>query len=329
MKVHVTVARWPARLLCVVAGLALASCAETEIVTHTAKEISHAAAPAAPQVQPVYKVGKPYQVDGVWYYPGVDDHYVATGIASWYGEDFHGKLTANGELYDMNELTAAHKTLPLPSIVRVTNLENGRSLLVRVNDRGPYVHGRIIDVSRRSAQLLGFEGQGTAKVRVEIDPEQSRIAQAALPRDPKEKAAPGPTVAAAPRAAVEAQALPDAPAPVAAAAPKPEPGGGATALVAAANNASVAPPPAKVTQEAPGPTNMYVQAGAFSQFENAHRLQAQLTPLGAAQISATFVGETQFFRVRLGPIADLDAADRLLERVIKAGYKESQLIVAE
>src|SRR5580698_1169108 len=117
--------------------------------------------------QGIYKVGNPYQIDGTWYYPSEDWNYNETGIASWYGEQFHGKYTANGEIFDLNQLTAAHRTLPMPTVVRVTNLDNGRSIEVRVNDRGPYARGRIIDMSRRAAQLLGFEGQGTAKVRVQ------------------------------------------------------------------------------------------------------------------------------------------------------------------
>src|SRR5580698_2414497 len=116
--------------------------------------------------QGIYKVGNPYQIDGVWYYPAEDWNYDETGIASWYGPGFQERYTANGEVYDQNDLTAAHKTLPLPSFVRVTNLDNGRSIVLRVNDRGPFARGRIIDVSRRSAQLLGFYGIGTAKVRV-------------------------------------------------------------------------------------------------------------------------------------------------------------------
>ena len=115
-----------------------------------------------------YKVGSPYEINGVWYYPEEDPYYDDTGIASWYGDPFHGRTTANGEIYDMNELTAAHKTLPMPVYVRVTNLENGRSLVLRVNDRGPFVSGRIIDVSRRAAQLLGFQLEGTARVRVQV-----------------------------------------------------------------------------------------------------------------------------------------------------------------
>src|ERR1700691_2094534 len=129
--------------------------------------------PPATAEHPLYKVGDPYQINGVWYYPSEDLSYDETGIASWYGADFHGKYTANGEVYDLNALTAAHRTLPMPSIVQVTNLENGRTIKLRVNDRGPYLRGRIIDVSRRGAQLLGFEGGGTAKVRVRIVPAES------------------------------------------------------------------------------------------------------------------------------------------------------------
>jgi rare lipoprotein A len=120
-----------------------------------------------------YRVGVPYQINGVWYYPAVDYNYDRTGIASWYGEEFEGRLTANGEIFDLNALTAAHTTLPMPSIVQVTNLENGRSLQLRVNDRGPFVDGRLIDVSRRAAQLLGFESRGTTLVRVTVLKEES------------------------------------------------------------------------------------------------------------------------------------------------------------
>ena len=128
----------------------------------------------------VYKVGNPYQIMGRWYYPKEDYHYSEVGTASWYGDDFHAKRTANGEKYDMHTLTAAHRTLPLPSIVKVTNLENGRSLVVRVNDRGPYAKDRIIDLSKRAAQLLGYQVKGTTKVRVEIMAEESKALKAAL-----------------------------------------------------------------------------------------------------------------------------------------------------
>lgn len=114
-----------------------------------------------------YRVGKPYMVAGRTYVPEEDVNYRAEGMASWYGDDFHGRLTANGEVFDMGSLTAAHPTLPMPSYARVTNISNGKSLIVRVNDRGPYHGNRLIDVSNKAAELLEFKGNGVAKVRVE------------------------------------------------------------------------------------------------------------------------------------------------------------------
>ncbi|MDX8384313.1 MAG: septal ring lytic transglycosylase RlpA family protein [Ghiorsea sp.] len=114
------------------------------------------------------KRGKPYQIAGTWYYPlASGEFYDETGMASWYGEDFHGKKTANGETYDMYEMTAAHTTLPLPSTVLVTNLENGKQVKVRVNDRGPFVKSRLIDLSYSAAKALGYAEKGTTKVRVQ------------------------------------------------------------------------------------------------------------------------------------------------------------------
>ncbi|CDO46936.1 hypothetical protein AT246_05895 [Bartonella henselae] len=112
-------------------------------------------------------VGKPYQIKGKWYYPQHDPTYKRVGQASWYGSDFHGRLTANGEIYDMNLLTAAHPTMPLPSYARVTNLKNGSSLIVRVNDRGPFMKDRIIDLSKQAAAILGYENAGVTNVQVE------------------------------------------------------------------------------------------------------------------------------------------------------------------
>jgi rare lipoprotein A len=114
-----------------------------------------------------YRVGKPYVVAGRVYVPEEDPSYREEGLASWYGDDFHGRLTANGEVFDMASLTAAHPTLPMPCYARVTNLGNGKSLIVRVNDRGPYHGNRLIDVSNRAAELLEFKGNGVARVRVE------------------------------------------------------------------------------------------------------------------------------------------------------------------
>jgi rare lipoprotein A len=120
----------------------------------------------APRGGGTYKLGKPYQISGRWYVPQDDPNYDRTGLASWYGADFHGRKTANGEIFDMNALTAAHPTLPIPSYASVTNPRNGRTILVRINDRGPYAHDRVLDLSRQSARVLGTEAQGIAEVRV-------------------------------------------------------------------------------------------------------------------------------------------------------------------
>lgn len=147
-----------------------------------------------------YKVGNPYEVAGKWYYPAEDYGYREEGIASWYGPGFHGKRTANGEVYDMNALTAAHKTLPMPSVVLVTNLENGRSMKLRINDRGPFVDDRIIDLSRRAAQMLDVERKGIARVRVELVPEDSlTLKNIALDARGQPPATEMPGVTAAPR----------------------------------------------------------------------------------------------------------------------------------
>jgi rare lipoprotein A len=114
-----------------------------------------------------YKVGQPYRLRGKTYYPGEEPNYRAEGIASWYGPDFHGRATANGEVYDMHGISAAHPTLPLPSYLRVTNLSNGRSIIVRLNDRGPYVANRLIDLSIGAAKALDYYDKGLTRVRVE------------------------------------------------------------------------------------------------------------------------------------------------------------------
>ncbi len=202
---------WPVRSIALTAILLINACA-------SAPEPGPSARPGDPQTGGLYKVGKPYAIKGVWYTPRVDYGYDETGIASWYGPGFHGQATANGEVYDMNELTAAHTTLPLPSIVRVTNLDNGRTIKLRVNDRGPFVGGRIIDVSRRASQLLGFHEKGTATVRVEIEAEESRQLAEALGSAQTEPRATA--VAVPPLTASTVPAAGPAMAPVAAAANK-------------------------------------------------------------------------------------------------------------
>jgi rare lipoprotein A len=153
-----------------VLGLALANCSSGNVDSkYGVKSSSRVVGPGQPVPKGggTYRVGKPYVIAGRTYVPREDANYRAEGQASWYGADFQGRLTANGEVFDMKSLSAAHPTLPLPSYVRVTNLENRRSVVVRVNDRGPYHDNRVIDVSVRAAKLLGFFDRGVAHVRVE------------------------------------------------------------------------------------------------------------------------------------------------------------------
>lgn len=268
---------------------------------------------AAPQIG-LYKVGTPYQVSGVWYYPAEDFSYDQTGIASWYGPGFHGRRTANGERYDQHDLTAAHPTLPMPSLVRVTNLENGRSLKLRINDRGPFSNNRIIDVSQRAAKLLGFEKQGTARVRVQVMDEESRqlaaIARgdaAPAPREPRPEVA----VAAVPVDQVEREEI---------AAPQP-------AATRERDVPASALPDGVVTQEAARSTALFVQAGAFTEYGNASRLAEQLQPHGTVQIEPAAISGRNFYRVRIGPVESVDQADGLLARLISNGYTDSRVIV--
>ncbi|SLN54850.1 septal ring lytic transglycosylase RlpA family protein [Oceanibacterium hippocampi] len=311
--------------------LLLGGCAEFQLATHAAKNVfddgeATASAPSGGQ----YKVGKPYQINGVWYYPKVDASYDETGIASWYGDDFHGLRTANGDSFDMNALTAAHKTLPMPTKVRVTNLENGRSLVVTVNDRGPFVAGRIIDVSRRTAQLLDFERQGTARVRVQlvrdggdggtviakpVTPEVERKAVAAAPRIDvaSETLAPPSGVTTAPSTPVRRLPEPAAEQQVASIEATPPQG-----------RATVAE---QVTVMPIHPTALYVQAGAFSDYQNAERLRIRLGGFGRTEVTHVLIDDVDFYRVRIGPVASVDAADGLLVRVIGAGYPSARIVV--
>jgi rare lipoprotein A len=146
--------------------LSLADCSSSKYSSKYSDRVIADGEPV-PKGGGIYRVGQPYTVNGRTYYPTENQSYRAEGIASWYGPDFHGRLTANGEIFDMRAISAAHPTLPIPSYARVTNLDNGRSIIVRVNDRGPYAQNRLIDVSIGAANALGFYGEGLAHVRVE------------------------------------------------------------------------------------------------------------------------------------------------------------------
>ncbi|CAA7617450.1 Lipoprotein [Candidatus Terasakiella magnetica] len=311
-------------------GTMLSGCAELNLFGHAAKSVVGGEQPPSPSASASanYKVGKPYQVAGVWYYPQEDFNYDETGIASWYGPDFHAKLTANGEVFDQNAVTAAHKTLQMPSVARVTNLENGRSIIVRVNDRGPFVNGRILDLSRRSAQLLGMEGKGTAKVRVQVLNEESRALAGRLKPDATGNE---PKVAsAAPRASVTAESLPPPPGVTVKAAAAPEiassaPATGKRGLSVDSVEREIA---AQEVKSVPvRPSNIFVQAGSFGRHDNAVRLSARLSPVGKAQIQQVNLQGKTVYRVRLGPLASVEDADRVLDAVVSTGQQDARVVV--
>lgn len=319
----------------VCAAFLLSACAETQFLAQTVKQVSKKTESPKKQraVYGRYKIGNPYQIMGVWYYPKEDFEYDETGIGSWYGPKFHGRNTANGEIYDMNGISAAHRTLPMPSIVRVTNLDNGRTLNVTVNDRGPYAHGRILDLSRRAAQLLGFERQGTARIRVRILADESRAIAARLKGEAELAEVGSPiTVDSLPKPKVSSQALP---------------------VLGKEGEVSATPisaplPPAPITEVSPEsgdqlaslPTDgkvtvepvlqqvrVFVQAGAFSDFDNANRVRARLAGLGSVKVSPVLINGRDLYRVRVGPMVSVAEADHMLEQVILSGYTDARTIV--
>jgi rare lipoprotein A len=297
-----------------------------------------------------YHVGQPYEVAGIWYRPREEPRYNRVGRASWYGELFHGRRTANGEIYDMDRLSAAHPTLPLPVYAQVTNLKNGRSLVVRVNDRGPFANDRIIDLSRRSAEALGFRRHGTALVRVtylgraplngddsyerrylasqglrqyaaETRPEggtKDPIAMASLPG--KSAPPPPPQRVERPLVAAALSAPAEAPAQDALA------GFGWQTQLRASPESTGALPSPKVTKlaSAGGPA---IQAGSFKNRDNAERARAALSTIAPVDVAEIDVNGETFFRVRVGPFADESSAAAALPQVTAAGYNGAKIVM--
>jgi rare lipoprotein A len=312
----------------VAAPMLAASCAESEFLANFMKEEADSGSAAH---KAKYKIGRPYQIKGVWYRPQVNYAYDQTGVASWYGPNFHGKLTANGEIFDMNAISAAHKTLPMPSVVRVTNLRNGKSMDMRLNDRGPFAHSRIIDLSKRAAQLLGFEKAGTAPVRVQVLERESRMLAAIVQGQsgsgpdlsPKPRSAPSVAVTSKTLAAPTGTKVTTAPPPKFQV--KPASGPQKTAVRPQAAPQQVT---SKVTQGAvPNSARLFIQAGAFSRYENANRVNTLLNTLAPSKITMIKGSQKQLFRVRLGPFGDVKLADTALARVIQSGYPEARIIV--
>jgi len=268
----------------------------------------------------VYKIGQPYQVDNIWYYPREQPDYDETGIASWYGPTFYGRHTANGEMYDGNQLTAAHKTLPMPVNVRVTNLENGKSLVVRVNDRGPYARGRIIDLSKRAAELLDVVETGTARVRV------TYLGRADINGAPPNETPPeiASALPAAPAGKVDTEALGIVPG--AAVAPPGKTNRMPTASIPSQLFAENSQPTGQVTRvPIPPVTHLYVQLGAFSNIKNAKALLAKVG--GDLRISTLQRGGQTLYRVRSAPLASVADADAALSRITGAGANDAHIVV--
>jgi rare lipoprotein A len=269
-----------------------------------------------------FKVGKPYQIQGEWYYPRESYSYDETGVASWYGPGFHGRKTANGEKFHQREMTAAHPTLQMPSFVRVTNLENGRSVIVRINDRGPYSRGRIIDVSERAAELLDFKKKGTALVRVTVLGDESRQVAEAARQGKRWHGSPQPD-------AVRVSAIDNAPLPTRA--PEREdvervPMENGQPIPVHIKNEKAYPDPV-VTNLPIGTHAIYVQAGAFSVEENAQKLQQKLARLGRSQINSVTLNGTTYHRLRLGPLTSVAEADRLLGQTLGLGAEQARIVV--
>lgn len=265
-----------------------------------------------------YKIGAPYEIYGVWYYPERDLNYDETGIASWYGDEFAGKPTANGETFNPSIVSAAHKTLPMPSAVRVINLENGRSLVVRVNDRGPFVSGRIIDLSREAARLLGFKDNGIARVRVQILAEESlrleREAKAGrFPKIGKKSRQPQPKVnsAAVPSSSLKSKDNTD-----------DEKSELVSAIDLISSNRET-----DVIELTPVSTNIFVQVGAFKQESNAQAVFSKISDIDRSAISHFDDDGVQIFRVRIGPLTEIAAADKVLDKVIKRGFRSAKIVL--
>jgi len=300
-----------------------------------------------------YKVGTPYKIDGVTYTPQEEFSRTETGVASWYGPGFHGKSTANGERYDQSERTAAHRTLQMPAIVRVTNLENGMSTVVRINDRGPFARSRVIDLSRTAAQELDIVRNGTARVRIEqLSAESMAVRDVAISGGgPAEQNAavsqvtsgrrtpPATMVAAAPPPA--AVVIPPQPQPVVVPAqPAPQPvwqttpqppsveqpvahgGRGEAMTVASIASGGVAATPASALAGG----GFYVQTGAFATMENAERQRGVVRSYGTSEVSQGSAGGRDVWRVRLGPYTTADAAGIVADRLKRSGYGDARVV---
>lgn len=275
-----------------------------------------------------YVVGQPYVSAGTTFAPREDYAYDETGLAVVV-RITAGARTANGEVADPARLTAQHPTLQLPAIARVTSLETGRSVLVRVNDRGPAAPGRLIGLSEAAARLLALPPSAPAQVRVQVVEAESRLvaaeAKARTPVPESERIA----VAAAPRTPVQAEILPPPPGVPASPAPRAAPAFPAPPAAAPAPVSGISTErlPETLTQSYAAPGTLWVQAGAFSSVQNAERMRARLSGLGTAVTSPVTKAGRPLYRVRLGPARSVAEADRLLAAALRAGAPDSRIVV--
>ncbi|MGB8315083.1 MAG: septal ring lytic transglycosylase RlpA family protein [Aestuariivirga sp.] len=257
-----------------------------------------------------YQVGDPYQVAGRWFTPKEQPNYDKKGPASWYGEAFNRRMTSNGEWFDMSRLTAAHPTLPLPSYAKVTNLNNGATIVVRINDRGPFVGPRIIDLSKQSAIALGYKQQGTTTVRVQyigpapLDDNGSHLM--AMNRELKNGTPMRQMIALADTRRSK------------------------TVEVAQADSAQEASyeaePEQPVEQAQISAVNYFVQAGTFADPDNAERLRQEFINIGPVQVAELMGTDGPVYRMRVGPFDNLNDAQIALNQVHGYGLPDAHLL---
>ena len=256
--------------------------------------------------KPIYKIGKKYNVGGKYYYPKKDLYYNKTGIASWYGPKFHGKLTANGEIYNQYALTAAHKTLPLPSAVKVTNLKNKKSIVLRINDRGPFVNDRIIDLSSKAADILDLKREGTGLVRVQILKDKSlyleKLAKlGAFPEVTDLKEAELPNVTIPNKVAVEIKDTKN------------------KKIVSKKINNNLK----NLNKE----YKIFIKLASFSSKKNAEIMKKKVSYINKVKIYKIFKSNKVLFQVKAGPFSSVEKVDELHSLLLKKGMQGAKIII--
>jgi rare lipoprotein A len=313
----------------ILAAASLAACATTggQNLVSGPPPLTRPERGSPPPTSGAHGTNAPYQVGGRWYYPHAQPGYDEVGLASWYGAKFHNHTTANGEIFNQDGFSAAHPTLPLPSVIEVTNLANGRRVRVRLNDRGPFVDGRILDLSRAAAAELGFEQEGVARVRVRYI-------------GPAPPLASGVMLAAAPVRAVPERSESSPPEPQRAPAPTPilppyetagvQPASAPAAPSMTSGPPAIQPPPAPRPPPVPAalaPSLTYtVQAATFRSRENAERAAAMLGDAGRTSIQPIEAGGVTLYRVMVIGFPDEESAAEAWVHVRDAGFPGARVM---